>query len=78
MRLAGPNSSLAGNVANSRGICLSYELTPLVVFGKMSTTLDKELQERLREASAIGDVEEVRSLVESGVNVNSQNEINGW
>ncbi|KAJ7989692.1 hypothetical protein DPEC_G00307170 [Dallia pectoralis] len=45
----------------------------------MSTTsLDKELQERLREASAIGDIEEVRLLVESGVNVNSQNEINGW
>ncbi|XP_028311455.1 ankyrin repeat domain-containing protein 40 [Gouania willdenowi] len=45
----------------------------------MSTTsLDKELQERLREASAIGDIEEVRTLVESGVNVNSQNEINGW
>ncbi|KAM9394082.1 ankyrin repeat domain-containing protein 40 [Pholidichthys leucotaenia] len=45
----------------------------------MSTTsLDKELQERLREASAIGDLDEVRTLVESGVNVNSQNEINGW
>ncbi|KAL0993168.1 hypothetical protein UPYG_G00104160 [Umbra pygmaea] len=45
----------------------------------MSTTsLDKELQERLREASAIGDIDEVRLLVESGVNVNSQNEINGW
>ncbi|XP_061830092.1 ankyrin repeat domain-containing protein 40 [Nerophis lumbriciformis] len=45
----------------------------------MSTTsLDKELQERLREACAIGDIDEVRTLVESGVNVNSQNEINGW
>ncbi|XP_077591457.1 ankyrin repeat domain-containing protein 40 isoform X2 [Stigmatopora nigra] len=45
----------------------------------MSTTsLDKELQERLREASAIGDIDEVRTLVESGVNINSQNEINGW
>ncbi|XP_052375971.1 ankyrin repeat domain-containing protein 40 [Oncorhynchus keta] len=45
----------------------------------MSTTsLDKELQERLREASAIGDIDEVRILVESGVNINSQNEINGW
>lgn len=39
---------------------------------------DKELQERLREASAIGDIDEVRSLVENGVNINSQNEINGW
>uniref|UniRef100_A0A673MMR1 Uncharacterized protein n=1 Tax=Sinocyclocheilus rhinocerous TaxID=307959 RepID=A0A673MMR1_9TELE len=45
----------------------------------MSTTsLDKELQERLREASAIGDIDEVKTLVESGVNINSQNEINGW
>ncbi|KTF86379.1 hypothetical protein cypCar_00038435 [Cyprinus carpio] len=45
----------------------------------MSTTsLDKELQERLREASAIGDLEEVKTLVESEVNINSQNEINGW
>lgn len=43
-----------------------------------STSLDRELQEQLREASAIGDIDEVRSLVESGVNVNSQNEINGW
>ncbi|XP_036407467.1 ankyrin repeat domain-containing protein 40-like [Megalops cyprinoides] len=41
-------------------------------------SVDKELQERLREASAIGDIDEVRVLVESGVNVNSQNEINGW
>ncbi|KAG7459369.1 hypothetical protein MATL_G00209950 [Megalops atlanticus] len=45
----------------------------------MSTpSVDKELQERLREASAIGDLDEVRTLVETGVNVNSQNEINGW
>ncbi|XP_030646642.1 ankyrin repeat domain-containing protein 40 [Chanos chanos] len=45
----------------------------------MSTTsLDKELQERLREASAIGDIDEVKTLVDSGVNINSQNEINGW
>lgn len=45
----------------------------------MSTTsLDRELQERLREACAIGDIDEVKNLVESGVNINSQNEINGW
>ncbi|KPP78085.1 ankyrin repeat domain-containing protein 40-like [Scleropages formosus] len=45
----------------------------------MSTlSLDKELQERLREAAALGDLDEVRTLVDSGVNVNSQNEINGW
>ncbi|XP_066473903.1 ankyrin repeat domain-containing protein 40 [Tiliqua scincoides] len=39
---------------------------------------EKELQERLREASALGDLEEVQRLVEVGVSVNSQNEINGW
>uniref|UniRef100_A0A8D0L778 Ankyrin repeat domain 40 n=1 Tax=Sphenodon punctatus TaxID=8508 RepID=A0A8D0L778_SPHPU len=45
----------------------------------MATVLEeKELQERLREAAALGDFEEVQRLVESGVNVNSQNEINGW
>ena len=43
-----------------------------------TTSLDQELQERLREAAAIGDLDEVRSLVEGSVNVNSQNEINGW
>lgn len=57
---------------------MSYDLTTLAS-AKMSTiSLDNELQERLREASAIGDIDEVRTLVESGVNVNSQNEINGW
>nr|XP_020670753.1 ankyrin repeat domain-containing protein 40 [Pogona vitticeps] len=45
----------------------------------MSSALEeKELQERLREAAALGDLEEVQRLVEFGVNVNSQNEINGW
>lgn len=39
---------------------------------------EKELQERLREAAALGDIEEVQRLVDFGVNVNSQNEINGW
>nr|XP_006125158.1 ankyrin repeat domain-containing protein 40 isoform X1 [Pelodiscus sinensis] len=39
---------------------------------------EKELQERLREAAALGDLEEVQRLVEFGVNINSQNEINGW
>ncbi|XP_058021723.1 ankyrin repeat domain-containing protein 40 [Ahaetulla prasina] len=38
----------------------------------------KELQERLREAAALGDIEEVRRLVDFGASVNSQNEINGW
>ncbi|KAF7247376.1 Ankyrin repeat domain-containing protein 40 [Varanus komodoensis] len=43
-----------------------------------STIEEKELQERLREAAALGDIEEVQRLVEFGVSVNSQNEINGW
>ncbi|XP_055982836.1 ankyrin repeat domain-containing protein 40 [Sorex fumeus] len=38
----------------------------------------KEQQERLREAAALGDIREVQKLVESGVDVNSQNEVNGW
>uniref|UniRef100_A0A8I6AWD6 Ankyrin repeat domain 40 n=1 Tax=Rattus norvegicus TaxID=10116 RepID=A0A8I6AWD6_RAT len=40
--------------------------------------LQKEQQERLREAAALGDIREVEKLVESGVDVNSQNEVNGW
>ncbi|KAM6345280.1 ankyrin repeat domain-containing protein 40 [Alca torda] len=39
---------------------------------------ERERQERLREAAALGDAEEVRRLVELGVNLNSQNEVNGW
>lgn len=46
---------------------------------KMSALLEqKEQQERLREAAALGDIREVQKLVESGVDVNSQNEVNGW
>ncbi|XP_036307062.1 ankyrin repeat domain-containing protein 40 isoform X1 [Pipistrellus kuhlii] len=45
----------------------------------MSAGLEqKEQQERLREAAALGDIREVQKLVESGVDVNSQNEVNGW
>uniref|UniRef100_A0A7M4FS13 Ankyrin repeat domain 40 n=1 Tax=Crocodylus porosus TaxID=8502 RepID=A0A7M4FS13_CROPO len=45
----------------------------------MSALLEqKEQQERLREAAAVGDFEEVQRLVSLGVDVNSQNEINGW
>ncbi|XP_063816985.1 ankyrin repeat domain-containing protein 40 isoform X2 [Pseudophryne corroboree] len=36
------------------------------------------MEERLREASALGDLEEVQELLNSGVDINSQNEINGW
>ncbi|XP_068118807.1 ankyrin repeat domain-containing protein 40 [Hyperolius riggenbachi] len=36
------------------------------------------MEERLREAAALGDLEEVQKLLRSGVDINSQNEINGW
>ncbi|KAM6317554.1 ankyrin repeat domain-containing protein 40 [Podargus strigoides] len=39
---------------------------------------ERERQERLREAAALGDAEEVQRLVELGVSLNSQNEVNGW
>ncbi|XP_053309793.1 ankyrin repeat domain-containing protein 40 [Spea bombifrons] len=36
------------------------------------------MEERLREAAALGDLEEVQTLLKSGASINSQNEINGW
>lgn len=36
------------------------------------------LEERLREAAALGNLEEVRMLVRNGVALNAQNEVNGW
>lgn len=36
------------------------------------------LEERLREAAALGDVAEVRRLLVAGVDIDSRNEINGW
>ncbi|KAM9296844.1 ankyrin repeat domain-containing protein 40 [Gastrophryne carolinensis] len=36
------------------------------------------MEERLREAAALGDLDEVQKLLNSGVDINSQNEINGW
>lgn len=38
----------------------------------------RELEERLREAAALGDVTEVRRLLGAGVDIDSRNEINGW
>ncbi|XP_071620369.1 ankyrin repeat domain-containing protein 40-like isoform X2 [Heliangelus exortis] len=38
----------------------------------------RELEERLREAAALGDLEEVRRLLGEGADINSRNEINGW
>ncbi|XP_041073056.1 ankyrin repeat domain-containing protein 40 isoform X1 [Carcharodon carcharias] len=37
-----------------------------------------ELDERLREASSIGDPESVRQLLGRGARVNGQNPVNGW
>ncbi|ERL91398.1 hypothetical protein D910_08730, partial [Dendroctonus ponderosae] len=36
------------------------------------------LEEKLREASCIGDLEAVEILLSRNVNVNSQNSVNGW
>lgn len=36
------------------------------------------MEERLREAAALGDLEEVQKLLRAGAEINSQNEINGW
>ena len=39
----------------------------------------KDLEEKLREYSCIGDEEGVRKLIlQQGVNVNSQNAVNEW
>lgn len=38
----------------------------------------KGFEDKLREAACFGDEEAVCKLVEKGVNVNSQHEINGW
>ncbi|XP_062979285.1 ankyrin repeat domain-containing protein 40-like [Elgaria multicarinata webbii] len=40
--------------------------------------MSSHLEERLREAAALGDLEEVQTLLRQGVEVNAQNEINGW
>lgn len=37
-----------------------------------------ELEEELREACCIGNTEVIMKLVNKGVNINSQNKINGW
>lgn len=36
------------------------------------------LEEKLREASSIGDTEAVSQLLAQNVDINSQNTINGW
>ena len=39
---------------------------------------NREREEKLREVAATGDNETVISLLAEGVNVNSQNAMNGW
>ena len=38
----------------------------------------KELEERFREAASIGDQESLGRLLQQGVNINAQNQMNGW
>lgn len=41
--------------------------------------MDEDNEERLREAACTGDIESIKTLIESSaVNVNSQNKVNGW
>lgn len=41
--------------------------------------MEEDNEERLREAACIGDIESIKTLIESiAVNVNSQNKVNGW
>lgn len=41
--------------------------------------MDEDNEERLREAACIGDIDSIKTLIESSaVNVNSQNKVNGW
>lgn len=38
----------------------------------------KRNEELLREASAYGDEESIRALIEAGADINSQHSLNGW
>lgn len=38
----------------------------------------KQNEELLREASAFGDEEGVRALIEAGTNINAKHSLNGW
>ncbi|GFT23038.1 ankyrin repeat domain-containing protein 40 [Nephila pilipes] len=39
---------------------------------------EKRIEELFREASALGDEDAVKKLIEAGVDINSQHSINGW
>lgn len=36
------------------------------------------IEEKLREAACLGDIESVQGLISQHVNINAQNRINGW
>lgn len=38
----------------------------------------KYLEEQLREAACLGDIEAVCELVAKGIDINAQHEMNGW
>ena len=56
----------------------------LIIFDQLQTShtliamTNPELEEKLREAACFGDLDGVKELVNKGVNVNSQHDINGW
>jgi ankyrin repeat protein len=47
-----------------------------IAVGRMDR--NKMLEDSLREASCVGDIEVVEELLNKGVNVNSKHDINGW
>lgn len=44
----------------------------------LQLTMSSLLEENLREAACIGDLEAVQNLVRQKVNINCKNSINGW
>lgn len=45
---------------------------------KVVRTRIMESEEALREAACIGNLKAVKKLINSGININSQNAMNGW
>lgn len=40
--------------------------------------MSNTLEEKLREASHLGDLEGIQSMITQDVDINSRNHINGW
>lgn len=65
-------------------ICGQYHCRQIIICQNVLQNLQcirkmaNVLEEKLREASCIGDLEAVEILVFRNVNVNSQNPVNGW